>query len=178
MRCFPFLRRIGCLPGERETAEALLEVGYLCGVIPGGVDEAMIGHKNAYKVCWPKKSKKSSRKGFALIAMKAGCPIIPCFLQNQEEMRFNPIFWFGNLLHIGRLYSYIMLFNIPYIMPLVCNICQTLWFCCTWFQFPIPVKLTLHIGDPVEYGENDTAKDVVNRSRIALQTLINKHQPH
>ncbi|CAF1226370.1 unnamed protein product [Didymodactylos carnosus] len=173
LRYFPLLRWLGSVPGERESAEALLEAGFLCGVIPGGGDEGMVGHENAYVVRWPKK-----RKGFAHIAMKAHAPIIPCFLQNQEEMRFNPLFALANLLRIGHFYSYIMLFDIPYIKPLLYRLGMGIWFSCTWFQLPIPVKLTLHIGDPVEYGENDTIDDVVQRSRNALQALINKHQPH
>jgi hypothetical protein len=52
---FPILRLIGAVPGEPNSALSLLKSGFWVVVIPGGADEGMIGHENAYKVCWPKK---------------------------------------------------------------------------------------------------------------------------
>ena len=39
----------------RSLALSLLKSGFWVVVIPGGAEEGMIGHENAYKVCWPKK---------------------------------------------------------------------------------------------------------------------------
>ena len=48
---------MGSLAGERNTALSLLHSGFWVAVIPGGAEEGMVGHENAYKVCWPKKRK-------------------------------------------------------------------------------------------------------------------------
>jgi hypothetical protein len=48
----------------------------------------------------------------------------------------------------------------------------------TWIQIPIPAKLTLYVGDPIPYDlSKDSIDDIVERSRLSLQSLINRHQP-
>jgi hypothetical protein len=140
----------------------------------GGADEGMIGHENAYKVCWPKNRKYfpggKSRliklwflgKGFAYIGTKAEVPIVPIFLANVEEMRWNPILAFWNLLGLGRLFSYILELNIPIIRPWLVLLASTAWFLVTFLQIPIPAKLTLYVGDPVQYDMRNDSIDVVS----------------
>jgi len=171
---FPYLRFIGALPGEPKSALSLLKSGFWVVVVPGGADEGMIGHENAYKVCWPKK-----RKGFANIAVQAEVPIVPLFLANVDEMRWNPILSLWNLLGLGRLFSYILELNIPFIRPILVLLASTVWFIVTFFQIPMPAKLTLYVGNPVQYDiSKDSVNDIVERSRIDLQSLINRHQPN
>ncbi|CAF3348826.1 unnamed protein product [Rotaria sp. Silwood1] len=170
----PVLRLMGAVPGEPKSALSLLKSGFWVGVMPGGADEGMIGHENAYKVCWPK-----TRKGFAHIAIDAQVPIVPLFISNIEEMRWNPILWFWNLLGLGRLFSYILQLHIPYISPILLLLASTVWFLATFIQIPIPAKIILHVGDPVQYDmSKDSIDDVVERAKIDLQSLINRHQPH
>ncbi|CAF0781584.1 unnamed protein product [Rotaria sp. Silwood1] len=171
---FPVLRLMGAVPGEPKSALSLLKSGFWVGVMPGGADEGMIGHENAYKVCWPK-----TRKGFAHIAIDAQVPIVPLFISNIEEMRWNPMLWFWNLLGLGRLFSYILQLHIPYISPILLLLASTVWFLATFIQIPIPAKIILHVGDPVQYDmSKDSIDDVVERAKIDLQSLINRHQPH
>ncbi|CAF2466673.1 unnamed protein product [Rotaria sp. Silwood2] len=171
---FPVLRLMGAVPGEPKSALSLLKSGFWVGVMPGGADEGMVGHENAYKVCWPKK-----RKGFAHIAIDADVPIIPICISNVDEMRWNPILWIWNLLGLGRLFAYILNLNIPYLSPVLLLLASTVWFLSTFIQIPIPAKITFHVGDPVQYDmSKDSIDDVVERARIALQSLINRHQPH
>src|ERR1700738_4179725 len=100
----PWLAYIGMVPGYRDTAVQLLKKGFWVGVIPGGGEEAMRGHENAYNLDWPAK-----RRGFAKVAIKAGVPILPVFYQNAEEMRWNPILWLWNKTYYGsRIYDYIL----------------------------------------------------------------------
>ncbi|UJR13595.1 hypothetical protein I4U23_000608 [Adineta vaga] len=173
MLIFSFLRLMGCVPGKRDTAVSLLNSRFWVAVIPGGAEEAMVGHENAYKVCWPE-----NRKGFVHVATEAGVPIIPTFMANQEEMRWNPILFLWNLFGLGHLYSYILKLEIPLLTPLLHSIGTIIWFSMTWIQIPIPAQLTLYIGDPVQYDmSKDTIDDVVERSRTALQALINQYQP-
>lgn len=78
---FPILRLMGAVPGEPKSALSLLKCGFWVVVVPGsvlfslhtfdcsinalfrlgGADEGMVGHENAYKVCWPEKRTLSVR---------------------------------------------------------------------------------------------------------------------
>ncbi|CAF4424659.1 unnamed protein product, partial [Adineta steineri] len=117
-------------------------------------------------------------KGFVHVATEAQAPIVPTFLANQEEMRWNPILFFWNLFGLGRLYSSILKLNIPIFTPILNTIGEIVWFTMTWIQIPIPAKLTLYIGDPISYDTSkDSIDDIVERSRNNLQALINRHQP-
>ena len=48
---------MGSVAGERKTALSLLHSGFWVAVIPGGADEGLVGHENAYNVYWPEKRK-------------------------------------------------------------------------------------------------------------------------
>ena len=127
-------------------------------------------------------------KGFVHVATQARVPIIPAFLANHEEMRWNPAQYLWNLFRLGRLFSYIVQLNIPVLTPLLVGIGMGAWFSTTWIQIPIPAKLTLYIGDPVSYDmSKDSIDDVteaaegihrcsliVNRLSNALDGLCNR----
>ena len=114
-------------------------------------------------------------KGFAHIATAANVPIVPTFLANQEEMRWNPILFFWNLLHLGRLFSFLVQLNIPLISATLYFIGTFIWFSVTWIQIPIPAKITLYIGDPITYDlSHDTIDDVRHSSHL-ISSMINKH---
>jgi hypothetical protein len=82
-------------------------------------------------------------------------------MANQEEMRWNPILYIWNLLGLGRLFFYIVKLNIPILTPLLNFIGSFASFSMTWIQVPIPAKLTLYVGDPVEYDmSKDSIEDV------------------
>ncbi len=114
-------------------------------------------------------------------------------------MRWNPILFLWNLLGLGRLFSYILKLDIPVIGPILLLIASTVWFLVTFLQIPIPAKLTLYIGNPVQYDMSKDSIDdvsfvfsfklklififcgyskVVERSRNDLQALITRHQPY
>lgn len=100
-------------------------------------------------------------KGFAHIATQANVPIVPTFLANQEEMRWNPILWLWNLFRLGRLFAYLVQLDIPIFSSALNLIGTFIWFSVTWIQIPIPAKITLYIGDPVTYDlSRDTIDDV------------------
>jgi hypothetical protein len=98
-------------------------------------------------------------KGFVHVATEAQVPIVPTFMANQEEMRWNPILYFWNFLGLGRLFFYVVKLNIPILTPFLNFIGSAVWFSMTWIQFPIPAKLTLYVGDPVQY---DMSKDTID----------------
>jgi len=80
-------------------------------------------------------------------------------LANIEEMRWNPILSLWSLLGLGRLFSPILQLKIPFIRPFLLLLASTAWFSVTFFQIPIPAKLTLYVGNPVQY---DMSKDTID----------------
>ena len=93
--------------------------------------------------------------------MEADVPIVPIFLANVEEMRWNPVLYFWNLLGLGRLFAPLLRLNIPYLSPLILLIASTAWFLVTFVQIPIPAKVTLYIGKPVRFdAKKDSIDDV------------------
>merc|ERR1719336_914273 len=84
---FPWLKYLGLVPGQRHTGKHLLKFGFLVGVLPGGAEEAMYGHEHAYTL----HPKWDSRRGFAQVAIDAEVPIVPLFIRNVDEMRWDPI---------------------------------------------------------------------------------------
>lgn len=168
MKYLPFLRYLGSVPGERNTAEALLQSGFRCCVIPGGADEGLVGHENCYVVNWPEK-----RKGFAKVARESNAHIIPFVLTNVEEMRFNPFFWMWNKLRLAKVYNYIMTLNIPFLRDIVYQISISVWFCVSFFQIPIPAQLIGVFGPEVTYdSHHDSIDHTVKTAQQALQQLV------
>ena len=82
-------------------------------------------------------------------------------MANVEEMRWNPILSLWNFLGLGRLFSRLHKLNIPVIEPILLLFASTIWFLVTFIQIPIPAKLTLYIGNPVQYDlSTDSIDDV------------------
>jgi len=171
----PWLAYMGMVPGYRDTAVQLLSQGYWVGVIPGGGDEAMRGHENAYNLDWPAK-----RRGFAKVAVKASVPILPIFYQNCEEMRWNPILWLWNKTYYGsRIYDYIVALHIPYVSATVKLIAECLWFTvATFCSIPMPAKVTAYVGDPIECNHDSDVDEIREKAYNALKHLIKEHQPN
>jgi len=170
----PFTRYMGMVPGQRYTAKHLIRQGYLTCVLPGGGEEAMTGHENAYNL----HPRWKDRRGFAHVAQDAGADIIPVFAQNGEEMRFSPIFYVCNRLGFTRSYQRLVEKQIPGLSWVLKQTGMATWFCLSWIGIPIPVKVTLHVGKPISKSESDSVDDIAERSREALQAMIKEHQPH
>jgi len=96
MRAAGFLRFLGVVPGYRDTAKELLDNGFWVAVVPGGAEEVMLhaseNGRRAYEVSWQSKEGKA-RCGFAKVAlsMGPGFEVFPCFCENGEEMKVNPL---------------------------------------------------------------------------------------
>jgi 1-acyl-sn-glycerol-3-phosphate acyltransferase len=75
----PLLRELGAVPGERDSAVALLKRGELVMVYPGGSKDALKGRTERYKLKW------EGRTGYAHVACRAGAPVVPIAAIGPDE---------------------------------------------------------------------------------------------
>ncbi|XP_050794905.1 transmembrane protein 68-like [Gopherus flavomarginatus] len=142
----PLLDLEGLLHSGRDESVEILKKGNLLSVTPGGVREAFCSDEN-YNILW------GNRKGFAQVAIDAKVPIIPLFTHNIQEgcRTLGKIGFFRWFYECSRL-------------PLI----------------PVyggfPVKLRTYVGDPIPYDPNITATELVEKTKIALETLRDRHQ--
>lgn len=171
--CIPWVTYLGIIPGTRDEAVELLKTGHVVAVLPGGAEEALTGHENAYKL----HAKWDERRGYVKVAMEANVPILPCFTRNVEEMRFNPIFYLWNLLGLGKTWT--SLFDLPYGVGSACKwIALVVWYFTMFLSIPVPVKCTSFTGKPIYPKPGQTADELADEVKNTLQGMMDKYQPH
>ncbi|KAF6323796.1 transmembrane protein 68 [Rhinolophus ferrumequinum] len=144
---FSLLLDVFCaLHGPREKCVEILRSGHLLAISPGGVREALISDET-YNIIW------GNRKGFAQVAIDAKVPIIPMFTQNIRE-GFRSL---GGTRLFRWLYEK---FRYPF-APMYGG---------------FPVKLRTYLGDPIPYDPEITAEELAEKTKNAVQALIDKHQ--
>ncbi len=74
-----FLERYGVVDGTRENCSRLLDAGEAVAVFPGGGREVAKRHGERYKLIW------KERLGFAKMAIKHRCPLVPFASIGAEE---------------------------------------------------------------------------------------------
>eukprot|EP00475_Leptophrys_vorax_P040063 TRINITY_DN7371_c0_g1_i1.p1 TRINITY_DN7371_c0_g1~~TRINITY_DN7371_c0_g1_i1.p1 ORF type:complete len:316 (-),score=72.34 TRINITY_DN7371_c0_g1_i1:174-1064(-) len=176
--CPPVFSRAGMLPAHRHHASEVLKAGYHSGVMPGGVEEAMTGHENAYKLhpMWKK------RRGWIAIAREAKVPFVPFFIQNVEEMRFNIVIYVLNRLGLTRTWDRIvksqMLPN--NVVRVLKSVFMWIWvLTCVTIAISIPVQVTVHIGKPIYIDWDKTVdEEVAEIVSRQMQDMIDHHQPY
>ncbi|NXY01790.1 TMM68 protein, partial [Pteruthius melanotis] len=136
----------GVIHGPKEACVSTLKEGRLLAIAPGGVREALFSDE-MYTILW------SNRKGFAQVAIDAKVPIIPMFTQNVRE-GFRTL---GGIKILRSLYERIRLPVVP-------------------LYGGFPVKLRTFIGEPIPYEPNMTAEELAEKTKAAVQALIEKHQ--
>jgi 1-acyl-sn-glycerol-3-phosphate acyltransferase len=146
------MKAIGAVPASPEAALELLNDGHLVGVAPGGVREAVMGSPGNYKLSW------GNRIGFAKLALNAKCPIIPAFTENVNQMYKTPFAHHG---FFQNVYEKTRLPIIPFVGLGI---------------LPFPVKLRSWVGEPILPRDGETPEELAQRTKLALEKLINKHQ--
>jgi len=181
----PWLKYLGGVAGQRNTARDLLASGHIVGVIPGGAEEALRGHENSYAIQW-ESSTGHQRTGFAEVVLSVGKPVkvIPIFAKNCEEMRWNPIHWLCNLIGLSRLWHHLQQYLIrnkypDWIEKTLFMIGALMWYPTSFWAIPIPVEVTVYVGKPIIADPSkDKAIDIVQRVKAAMEDLICTHQPY
>merc|ERR1740138_173266 len=166
--CLPWLKHFGLAPGDRTTAIECLRAGHITACIPGGAEEAMRGHENAYTLDW-KSASGRERAGFAKAGQAAG-------VVKGEEMRFNPLFWAANRSGFTRVFMPLTTRK-GLVGQIAFQIAGFVWFSASLLSLPVPAKLTMVVGKPLEFGDGETAEAFAARCRAAMQELIRTHQP-
>lgn len=145
-------KAVGGINANREQAVGLLRQGYIVGVSPGGVREAIAGAEKDYQLCW------GGRIGFARLALEANVPIVAGFTKNVESLYRAP---FAGSRFFNQLYEKTRLPLVP-ILGLG--------------PFPFPVKLTTHLSDPIFPQPGDTPESLAERVKKTIEDLITQNQ--
>ncbi|KAM6453804.1 DGAT1/2-independent enzyme synthesizing storage lipids-like isoform 1-T2 [Liasis olivaceus] len=137
---------VGCIEGKQTNCAEILKKGYLVGIAPGGLREQNFSDEN-YNLEW------GTRTGFAQVALKSKVPIIPMFTQNvREAYRTVGRTWLSKWI-----YEHFKLLVLP-------------------IYGGFPVKLRTYIGEPIPYDPNITAKELAEKTKIAIENLRDKYQ--
>jgi len=136
----------GSFPGPREVVVKFLKEGEIVSVAPGGLREALFSDK--YNLVW------GERCGFAKAAIEANVPILPMFTENCRQA-FN---------YFGQTNSYVKKFYERFRLP------------CIPLYGGLPVKMTTYIGQPITWKTGQTALELANETKRALQTMIRQYQ--
>lgn len=156
---FPGLRRlsdaIGLLPASPENGRLLLEKGYLLGVAPGGMREALRPSSERRTVRWAR------RKGFVRLAIEVGVPIVPVACPAADDLYTV----YENAL---TKLAYKRL-KVP--VPIARGLGIT--------ALPRPVKLTTFVGEPIAVAQGDASDashvDAVHRQVTeAIEGLLDR----
>jgi len=136
----------GSFPGPRTLMVKFLKEGEIVSVAPGGLREALFSHK--YNLVW------GERCGFAKAAIEANVPILPMFTENCRQA-FNYIGQKSSLLR--RIYEK---FRLPFMV----------------IYGGFPVKMTTYIGQPITWKPGQTASELANETKKAMQSMIRQYQ--
>lgn len=171
--CNPWIKWVGLVSGRRGIAVSMLKAGEIVGVLPGGAEEAMTGHDKAYKL----HHRWDDREGFAQVAIDANVPVIPIFMRNAEEMKWNPFFYMANRVGLSQAWSAVSNGKHP-INRMLKAIGMFVWYTLSWISIPVPVKLTLFIGEPLHHLRGESARNFADRCKKQFQKMIDEIQPH
>jgi 1-acyl-sn-glycerol-3-phosphate acyltransferase len=176
----PFTPRIfasaGAVDGTRENALRLLEQGELVLTYPGGVREIFGGRYGHEHLDW------EGRHGFALVAIRAGVPVIPIVgvgvnngLVFLTRGRMLGALLFRGVFRLGAAYA-------DYRNPLALGLLPLPLPMSLVVALPFPCKLTYIVGEPLfppqplpGESEQQMAARFAIEAAAAMRELISRH---
>jgi len=147
--------------GDGEAMAAILARGEKVIVTPGGTREGLRSFRDRYRVHW------GGRLGYVRLAVKYGLPIIPTAAAGVDDTYLG--------LNDGHAWGR----RLPGGFPLWLGVGPLgLW----PISPPFPVKITLHVGEPIALGEvdpDDRAALTAVHTRVvgAVQALLDGARP-
>lgn len=142
-----YAKTYNIIDGEWEDCVKRLNDRQTMVVAPGGTYEGQCGDHN-YKVMWRR------RLGFAKLAIKTEATILPCFCSNLQEA-YRPIGIFKSFWE-----SLYLKTRLP-LVPMFGG---------------FPVKLTLHVGEPIQADLSMDPEVLKNKVIGKLEEMIRKNQ--
>jgi len=134
-------------PSSVEQCVKTVQAGNLVAISPGGVREAQFSD-HSYPLMW------GNRAGFAKVALRAKCPVVPMYTRNVREafrvMSFPAWLW-------AALYQR---FRLPF-APIYGG---------------FPVKLVTYLGPAIHPEEGESPEALAARVRAGVEALIARHQ--
>ncbi len=176
----PFTPRIftaaGAVDGTRENALRLLDEGELVFTYPGGVREIFGGRFGREHLDW------EGRYGFALVAIRAGVPVIPVVgigvnngLVLLTSGRMLGTLTYRGVLRLGEAYA-------DYRNPLAIGLLPLPLPLSVVVALPLPCKLTYIVGEPLSApqpqpgeSEQQLAVRFASEASAAMRALMSRH---
>ncbi|XP_013908867.1 PREDICTED: transmembrane protein 68-like [Thamnophis sirtalis] len=159
---------VGCIEGKQTFCADVLNRGYLLGIAPGGLREQNFSNEN-YNLEW------STRTGFAKVALKNKvCSVI-----------YGTFCYYGTFIvfHCFNATDSSCLTIHHFITVQSCDshglskwLYEHFRFLCLPIYGGFPVKLRTYIGEPIPYDPNLTAKELAEKTKIAIENLRDRHQ--
>ncbi|XP_032982254.1 transmembrane protein 68 isoform X3 [Rhinolophus ferrumequinum] len=168
---FSLLLDVFCaLHGPREKCVEILRSGHLLAISPGGVREALISDET-YNIIW------GNRKGFAQVAIDA---------KVMRKFRHRVLKgWRDRVIQQGRSRAEHTVQDCRQLvlLPSLTAFHRLFRWLYEKFRYPFapmyggfPVKLRTYLGDPIPYDPEITAEELAEKTKNAVQALIDKHQ--
>ncbi|MEM7589594.1 MAG: lysophospholipid acyltransferase family protein [Myxococcota bacterium] len=144
--------RIGHMVGTRQVCDQLLRSGASVLVFPEGVAGICKPFSQRYQL-------QNFGRGFVRLAMQTGCPVLPMALIGAEEQA----------IAVANIKPLAKLFRLP---------CWPLVLPQLFVPVPLPVRYTLYIGKPLDFGRKTlspsekTVERGVARVKQSIRALI------
>jgi 1-acyl-sn-glycerol-3-phosphate acyltransferase len=138
------LESIGVIPAHKGQASELLAAGHKVLVFPGGDIESMRPFSQRNKIVL------AERQGFVRMALRTGVPIVPVVSAGSHETMLVLSQGQGIAKRL-RLPKWARLNSLPLLLAAPWGL---LWGpTCALPYIPLPAKITVQIGDPIEPGD-------------------------
>lgn len=152
------VRTFGLVTGTRENCDKLMQAGEYIMVFPGGSRECFKYKGEAYQLIW------GERKGFARMAIKHGCTIVPFSAVGAEEC-YDLVMDSQEMAktYMGKMMTKHFKLRQDHLFPIVKGVGMT--------PIPRPERLYFKFGKPIETTQYEG--DYMNNNKCdALKAVV------